>query len=268
MMNILLPTDFSENSRKAAAYALQFFREIPCKFHLLHVLPYSPEKLQTSTTDPSVGINENFDKLLTWLNAKKHNAEHNFSIYFRTDYLIEAVRELVTEKQIDLILMSTRGDSGGGSVIGKNTLDVMTKVKCPVLAVSEEAEFHEYREILFPTDYKIRYNSKMLETLLNFTSLSKATVKILELFTSDKEPSEEQIANRNFLQSSFSPKVPLLQTCYIMKDSSSATIFGETNEVDMIVMAAKNLSICQKLLKQKQNPIPFMNKLPLLVLHG
>ena len=40
MMNILLPTDFSENSRNAAAYALQFFKDTPCNFYLLHVLLY------------------------------------------------------------------------------------------------------------------------------------------------------------------------------------------------------------------------------------
>lgn len=268
MMNILLPTDFSENSRNAAVYALQFFREIPCKFFLLHVMPFTPGITEKGGTDLYPENRDNLEELADWLNAQRQSPDHSFHIVYKTNYLIEAVREIVQEKQIDLILMSTRGNSKGSFPIGRNTLDVMTKVKCPVLAISNKAEFHEFKEILFPTDYKIRYNSKMLETLLNLSSLSRASVKILELFSSESEPSEEQIANRAFLQGSFSPKVPALQTTYAAKNDTAA-IFNENSHVDMVVMAAKNLNICHKLLRQKQGEqLSFINKLPLLVLHG
>lgn len=268
MMNILLPTDFSENSRNAAVYALQFFKEVPCTFYLLHVVPM-PGKLSAGFIGISPEIQEKFDSLLAWLESIKTNKEHNFDIVFKANYLIEAVRQQVTDKNIDLILMGTKGSTNHkGSVIGKNTSDVMMKVKCPVLAVSEKAIFKQHKEILFPTDYKIQYNSKMLETLLNISSLSKASVKILELFNSEKEPSAEQVSNRAFLQSSFAPKTPVLQPFYISKNFDSKLIFSENKNVDMIVMAAKNLNVCNKLLNgEHQNQIPFINNLPLLILH-
>ena len=37
MKNILIPTDFSENSWNAIKYALLFFKKTPCNFYLLHV---------------------------------------------------------------------------------------------------------------------------------------------------------------------------------------------------------------------------------------
>ena len=37
MKNILIPTDFSENSWNAIKYALQFFKKKKCNFYLLHV---------------------------------------------------------------------------------------------------------------------------------------------------------------------------------------------------------------------------------------
>ena len=37
MYQILLPTDYSENSRNAIRYALEFFKGQPCTFTLLHV---------------------------------------------------------------------------------------------------------------------------------------------------------------------------------------------------------------------------------------
>lgn len=270
MMNILLPTDFSKNSRNAAAYALQFFKDTPCNFYLLHVVPFPAEKLAAGYMSMSPDIKQNFDELLSWLEQIKTNNKHHFHICSKSNYLIEAVRAKVLEKNIDLILMGTKGVTNNhGAVIGKHTSDVMRKVKCPVLAISENATFKQHKEILFPTDYKIHYGSRMLRTLLNLASLSGATVKILEIFNSEKEPSSEQMANREFLQDSFSPKIPVLQTYYSSKEHNPRKIFVSNRNVDMIVLAAKNLKLCQKFLQNDQDDkIPFINQLPLLVLHG
>ena len=270
MMNILLPTDFSENSRNAAAYAMEFFKEVPCSFHLLHVLPIATDAFSAQYMTLSTETQEKFDKLLDWLNSIKINPEHKFSISYKANYLIEAVREQVAEKEIDLILMGTKGVSNkSGTIIGKNTSDVMMKVKCPVLAISEKAIYKRSRKILFPTDYKIKYNTKMLGTLVDLVSLSNASIKILELFNSENEPSPEQVANRSFLQNSFAPNVPVLQSYYPSESKNPGKLFSTNKDVDMIVMAAKNLNICQKLLhSEEHNQIPFINQLPLLVLHG
>jgi nucleotide-binding universal stress UspA family protein len=270
MMNILLPTDFSENSRNAAAYAMQFFKDTPCNFHLLHVVPLPTDKHTSESMCMSPAVKENFNELLNWLESIRTNDDHSFQISFKADYLINAVRALVQEKRIDIILMGTKGKTNNeGVVIGKNTSDVMMKVKCPVLAISENASFKEHRKILFPTDYKIHYGSNVLRTLLNLASLSKANVKILEIFNSENEPSSEQIENKEFLQDSFSPRIPVLQTYYTSSDQSPTKILLANRDVDMIVLAAKNLNLCQKFLRNEENEnIPFINQLPLLVLHG
>lgn len=267
-MNILLPTDFSENSKNAAAYAMQLFKDIPCNFYLLHVIPISGNQAAVKLTNSSVAEPQ-FDNMLNYLNEIKINEAHEFKTIIKTNFLIEAVRQQVLEKKIDLILMGTKGETNNdGIVVGKNTSDVMMKVKCPLLAISENAVYKQHKEIIFPTDYKIKYNSKMMEILLNLSSLSKASVKILELFNSEREPSAEQVANRSFLQSSFGNNIPLLNTFYASKLQDTKKIFSENKNADMIVMAAKNLNICRKLLNNHpQQKIPFINQLPLLILH-
>lgn len=269
MMNILLPTDFSDNSRNAVAYALQFFKDSSCHFHLLHVLPIPSNDLATSVMSMSPQVRDNFGKLLDWLNSIKVNPDHQFHTCFKASYLLDAVRESVQEKNIDLILMATKGKTNAqGVMIGRNTSDVMIKVRCTVLAISEKTVFKEHKEILFPTDYKINYGSKMLKTLLNLTSLSKANIKILEIFSSENEPSHDQLENRQFLQGTLSPKIPILETYYLQKELSPKKVFVSSRNTDMIVLAAKNLNLCQKFLHNDQNEIPFINQLPLLVLHG
>lgn len=263
-MNILLPTDFSENSRNAAAYALQFFKEVACTFHLLHVLPIAENNSLTE-----VAAQEKFEELLVWLQTIKQHPQHEFKMDLKSDYFIEAIRKQVLEKNIDLIMMGTKGYSNHKTTLmGKNTSDVMMKVKCPVMAISENALFRKPREILFPTDYNIRYSGKMLEVLHQLLFLSKASVKILELFNSGAEPSEAQLDNRLFLQNSFGQTPTSFQTFYLSKTTNYRNLFSSNRNVDMIVMVAKNLNICQKLLHAPNNDqIPFINRLPLLMLH-
>ncbi len=79
--------------------------------------------------------------------------------------------------------------------------------------------FKEHKKILFPTDYKIHYGSKMLRTLLNLASLSKANVKILEIFNTEKEPSEEQSREPGIsCRIHFFRRIPVLQTYYTSKE--------------------------------------------------
>lgn len=268
-MNILLPTDFSENSRNAVAYALQFFKDTPCTFHLLHVSPATFEILSFGHHTMPDTIKQKFDDLLDWVNTIKENPDHTFKVCFKVNYFIEAIRDKVAEKNIDLILMGTKGASNEKEIIlGKNTSDVIMKVKCPTLAISENAVFQPHKEILFPTDYRIRYSAKMLESLKNITRLSKTSIKILELFASEKEPGKDQITNREALRNSLIPDIPETQTYYSLDGADPRQLFRTNRNVDMIVMAAKNLNLCQKLLKSQNNhQIPFIRKLPLLILH-
>lgn len=269
MMNILLPTDFSENSRNAVAYALQFFRDTPCTFHLLHVSPPVYEVLSVGHQSMPGSIKEKFNDLTNWVNDLEKNPEHHFSICYKVNYFIEAIREKVTEKNIDLILMGTKGASNKKEIIlGKNTSDVIMKVKCPTLAISENAMFHPHKEILFPTDYRIRYSPGMLNSLKKITSLSNITIKILELYGSLNEPNSDQKSNRDALIDSLIPEMPETQTYYAINNADPKSLFRSNKNVDMIVMAAKNLNLCQKLLKDHNNhQIPFIRKLPLLILH-
>lgn len=268
-MNILLPTDFSENSKNAAIYALNFFEKLPCTFHLMHALSFSSEDSNMKEMNLPPEFYANFEQFLSFLNEEKVNPQHEFKFMFKAKNLIDAVREQVFAKKIDLIIMGTKGISNeAGSVIGKNTSDIMMKVKCPVLAISENAEFREYKEILFPTDYKIRYSGEMLDVLLNLASVSNASVKIMELYESTASPSFEQRENKNSLQNYLAARTPLLPSNEQALDQKKSFNNSENFSADMIALAAKNLNICQKLLLPGQNhQIPFIEKIPLLMLH-
>ena len=63
---------------------------------------------------------------------------HKFFTLTDNGSFIESIRKNVNEKQIDCIVMGTKGASELEKIIlGSNTADVITKVKCNVLAIPE-----------------------------------------------------------------------------------------------------------------------------------
>ncbi|MGB5205056.1 MAG: universal stress protein, partial [Eudoraea sp.] len=42
MQRILIPTDFSKNSRNAINYGLELFKKTKCIFHIIHINPIPP----------------------------------------------------------------------------------------------------------------------------------------------------------------------------------------------------------------------------------
>ena len=69
------------------------------------------------------------------------NKKHRFYALSDYNFFIESIRKHVEEKKIDIIVMGTKGASGLKKIIvGSNTGDVITKVKCTTLAVPEAAQ--------------------------------------------------------------------------------------------------------------------------------
>lgn len=261
-MNILLLTDFSENSRNAATYALQLFKDIPCAFHFLHV---TPVRVQRNKSSLPPEIQRKFMELLEWTEKQKTNADHDFTISYRTDFFIEAVREIALRKKIDLVLMGTMGTNKSKDLlVGRNTADVMRKVKYPMLAVSGNAVYHPRQQILFPTDYKVKCTLSMLKVLRQLSQLSGSKVQVLELLKA-QPLSAEQLENKKFLLESCD--------CELSQDREVGAQVGnlipdQTQSNKMLVMVAKNLAFWGAIFKTGRTQMhSFSADHPLLVLH-
>src|SRR5690606_18759694 len=112
--------------------------------------------------------------------ASASNPFHKFYCIHENVSLVEAIRKQVVEKEIDYILMGTKGASNiGNREIGSNTAEVITKVKCPVLVIPERAKFRGIKNVAFPTDYNCIYKNKVVNTLFETLMLHRAHLRIV-----------------------------------------------------------------------------------------
>ena len=279
MKNILIPTDFSENSWNAIKYALKLYKKTRCSFHILHVsnvntfvsgeLPSIPSTTLVLEKNVKVETKRKLKALLNKIDQTYLNIKHSFITHAEYGFLIDAIKSNVEENDIDLIIMGTKGASGLKEVIiGSNTGDVITRVKCPVLVVPEEANFIKPREIAFPTDYNQNFSSKILDTFLNVARIHESSIRIVHIRKREDSLTEEQEKNKGILHDYFKDHDHSFHSITSNKLEVALQYFTESSNIDMISMVAKNLNFFQQILfKPTVEDISYHVKLPFLVLH-
>ena len=278
MTNVLIPTDFSENAWNATKYAMQFFKEEPVSFYLLHVrfnpglyprenaIAQGVTIAQTSSSsETETKLNEVIGKIETLF----PNGHHKHYPVLELGLFVDAIKKTISERNIDFIVMGTKGASGLKEVtIGSRTGEVISRVKCPVLIVPENAEFTPTRQIVFPTDFNLHFKQKVLLTLSEVAAMHKASVNVLHCTKSDKPMSEQQQVNRDALED-FLYDIP--HSFHFIDGQPIEEVlesFVDVMRIDMIAMVAKNINFFQRLLyTPKVNRISYHTKIPFLVLH-
>ena len=193
MVRILLPTDFSDNAFEAIRYALITYKETKCTFYLLHT--YTPPVYHTEYLIGSpgqIGLGDvlqdssttRLEKLKSRLETQFHNPKHSFVVHTAFNTLLGEVSETVEAENIDLIVMGTKGATGAKEILlGTNTVHVIKRAKCPVIAVPPNYVYEYPKEILFPTDYEIEYDKQNIDYLLAIVKQHKSRVNVMHVRT-------------------------------------------------------------------------------------
>lgn len=156
MKTILLPTDFSNNSRYAINYAIRLFGP-GCEYILMHSFqtPQAGATMLYSINDllEKEAI-EGLERLASEITSH-HEATLTLSIEAIWGDVFGACKQVVRKRGVDLIVMGTKGATGlKETFIGSNTASVIQGVNCPVLAIPENTFQALPRQIALATDYR------------------------------------------------------------------------------------------------------------------
>lgn len=276
MKKILLPTDFSPNSWNAIAYALELFKDQECTFYLLNIYKpviYHIENVLMNPAQFEMGdvIRETSLKGLAALEQKIqeqfNNPNHSFECIAAFNTLVLEIKEIVEEKDVDYVVMGTKGASGAKEVLfGSNTVHVFRNIKCPVLAVPDNFEYESPFEILFPSDFELDFQDAHILPLLNLASQFNSRVHILHVITHDAL-NERQMQNKQKLEDYFKPIPHLFHFDQNKKIPEAISNFQLKSRINLLVMVNNKHSIFENLFfKSSINQIGFHLNSPFLVI--
>ena len=275
---VLLPTDFSKNSIRAINYARELYKHERCDFYLLNVfsatsnileslLNMEPgsELYETAKRNSENGLAKVYDMIAM---SGSHNPKHHFDVISQFNNVVEAIKGIVDQKDIEMIVMGTKGETHSrATAFGSTAIYVMEKVRnCPVLVVPESAKIEMPKEIVFPTDYKIHYKSRELIYLTDIAKNSDATIIILHV--EEDELDKQQKENKKLLEEILQGVNYKFHTLSHTSVITAVNIFVESRESDMVAFLNKKHAFFGSILTSPMvKEISFHLNIPILAMH-
>jgi nucleotide-binding universal stress UspA family protein len=278
MINILLPTDFSENAWNATEYGLRLFEREPCTFYLVNT--YTPAIVHSRfmATTVNGGLLEDnvrnrsesgLENVVEQIKSKDIGGEHQFKTISSFSLLTEEIREIVETENIDLIITGTKGASGFEEVfMGSNSVRIIkSSSKCPVLTIPSEFEYRPPGTIAFATDFKRSFSPRILAPLKKLADRFESAIQIVHI-QQEEELDGFQKSNRDILLDYFAPiRTTLKSLPYFSSKSDVLQHYLTEHKVDMLSMVLHRHGFLEELVREPViKRMAFHTKIPLLVL--
>ena len=276
---ILIPTDFSKNATKALRYAIQLYKNDSCDFYLLNVftadgnimeqlmnMEPGTELYERRKLDSENGLAKIYDMIAL---TEDYNPKHHFKTISVFNNPIEAIKDVVEKKDIEMIVMGTKGETHSrATAFGSTATYVMEKVRnCPVIVVPLNAKSVMPKEIVFPTSYKTHFKKRELNYLIEIAKKSEATIIVLHI-SDEVELSKEQKENKQLLEEILEETNHKSNFLSHNLVETAINIFIESRDSDMVAFINKKHTFFGSILT---NPLvkslSFHTKVPILVMH-
>lgn len=276
---ILLTTDFSKGAWNAIAYALELYKNTECYFYVVNtytaagylkgglLIPEPGEDAFNRAKQESEEGLVRVSRMITF--REENNPKHEFTTLSMYKDLLDAIKKLVEEKDIDLVVMGTKGETNASNILfGSNAVMTMEKVRnCPVLVVPEDTDSIPPKEIVFPTSYKTHYKKHELEHLIEIAELSKAAIRILHVEEED-QLDDDQLEHKKLLEEYFNGLDYSYHTLTHLAVPDAIHSFVESRDSDMVAFINKKHTFFGSFLsKPLVKEIGYHSKVPILVMH-
>lgn len=149
---ILVPVDFSDYSKAALKYAVNFSKMFSAELILVYVIEpvvYPPDFSMGQIAIPSVTseFDERAKEELTKLAKDEIPQEIKVKTVLKTGKPFVEIIDTATEVDVDLIIIATHGHSGVEHILFGSTAEkVVRKAPCPVLTLREPVKGFLFRE--------------------------------------------------------------------------------------------------------------------------
>ncbi|MCF6348669.1 MAG: universal stress protein [Flavobacteriaceae bacterium] len=258
MKKVLVPTDFSDNAWDALIYAIRLYDDIPCCFYILNTYPISKTSSEKELKKISNYLNDNF------LNNK-----HTYIIMSKKGLLLANIKQIVSNKNIDIIIMGTTGATGIKEVfMGSNTVKTIKHIDlCPIISVPLKYEYEEPEQLVLATNFKRHFNTIELESLIELQLIHNFEISILHVIKEnilDSIQQQNKKALKQFLDNDNTVFEEIITYTTI---ADAINNYTEEYKVNMVCLLNYEHSFIEKLTHEPIiKKISFHSTIPLLIL--
>lgn len=270
MVNILVPTDFSDLSKVAIDYAIKVANKLGGNITLLHVVTVIQPtrasmrlRLEALEEELMQMAKEDMKALITEFAGKNKTSKPLAFEIVQGASFNAMVKSMAKKLRSGLIIMGTRGANGLRKVVlGSNTASVIEISNIPVLVVPEFAEFTSFKTVVYATDLK--HLDDELELLIPYIKIFESNLHVFHVAPNTKEAEAAEKIIKTALDKTGYKK--FLIKVIVSKDTDDAVeSYVKTTKSDLLTTFAHEHSFYEKLFDRSlTRKLAFQSKLPLL----
>ena len=273
MKPFIVPVDFSDTSRNAAQYAVEFSNDIKGATLIFYnsfdrVLAGSDGSPLFSDPaarkDLSMAALENLKAEFSSLTAAK------IECIAEEGELISNLGLLVKRTGSELIIMGITGSSRLDQLlIGSNTLSLISQDICPVLIVPPAAKYKGIKNVVYSSDFKNVEKITPLAPIKSFLELTGASLHIVNVDTEHHiELTEEYKAEKAKLNSMLGEYKPEYYFLRLFDFTDAISTFAEGHNIDTIITVPRKHSFLESLFKSSHTKkLAYHSHIPILAIH-
>lgn len=272
-MNILVTTDFSENSKSGIRFAISLAKINNAKLFFFNSCIISK---QVSWSEASYLQYEKkeiqkrlirLNKFIAELYRSMNIPSTNYECVIKESLLPESGIIAYAKKQaIDFICIGTRGAGRFKRIFGTTAGNLITKSPIPVIAVPKDYKAKEITNIFFASDFK-NY-SKELKIVVEFAKPILASIEVFHLtYTGEKLINAAAITTRLKLKLNQNIKLRINKTDLSKPLVANLQQAITSSKPSLVVMFTdQKRSFFQKIfLSSTSESLAFQTKVPLLI---
>ena len=199
----------------------------------------------------------------------EHAGKIKYECVSLQDLAVDGILSIAEEKEVDLIIMGTKGAKGLTEIImGSNTASVIEKAKCPVIAIPKGVRFKQIKKITYASDYH-KSDIGALKKLLEIAKPFNAQINILHVSSieleKEKDLMKKFMAEVNDKIDYFNLSFQILGGDDVEKELEN---YLQEDNCDLLVMATHHRDLMDRIFgKSFTKKMAFHTKIPLMAFH-
>ncbi|RMG83898.1 MAG: universal stress protein [Bacteroidetes bacterium] len=276
MKKILVPVDFSENSKMAFQFARELARRFRVSLDLVHC--YLPEIDAASPflqRDPEALLKAKMDQLKHFQNQPPNEGggvatQIEANLILRPGYPGEEIVSM--SRDYDLIVMGTTGVSNPmRELFGSVSSEVALHADCAVMLVPPGVTFRGFNNILFASHYDSVVPMVLYE-IREWAGFFRSNIHFVHVRPKDSTEPFDELEERIF-KALFEEKEP--EFAFYMTEVAADSVvdglnaYADKNNIDLVVMVHPRRGFFESIFHKSQTKALALNaRRPLLVFHA
>lgn len=280
--NILVPVDFSDNSKAAFEYAVAMAEDMGAEsVKALYVyddyMPAAP--LADPLIIPSGKTEEELEEdLIKFIEKEEEELEnvlttHKVKIKTQATFglPIETIVMFSETGDYDLIVLGTTGKKNLSEIwFGSTATNVTQKADCPVLLVPAGATYKKAKDMIYACDFDHK-SIKHLNVVADIAKTMRTDVELLFVKTDENESSHYSVDVKQ-MREEFQKAAPEVNfTAHVIEEDSvvdGVNSFAKKAGADFVTVVTKYRSFWQRFIHSSMTKqLAMYSEVPVLVIH-